>query len=66
MKNIKKCKLKTIIMLIMIVSVYSSCKPKCKYCHTEINGIKSPPQELCGEQLIQAEQTAGMVCEDEK
>jgi hypothetical protein len=66
MKKNRVNKLVQLIFLLTVMTTYTACKPRCKNCHTEINGIKSPPQELCGEQLKQAEQTKGMVCEEKK
>ena len=40
----------------------SSCK-RCKKCHSELMGVKSPAYEMCGDQLEQAEKTPTMVCE---
>lgn len=47
----------------VIIVAFSSCGPKCKKCHTEVMGISSPAQELCGEQLEQAMKTPGVKCE---
>lgn len=40
----------------------ASCGAKCKTCQADVMGVKSPEQELCGDQLKQAEKTPGMVC----
>lgn len=52
----------SLMIAISLVTSVSSCK-RCKKCHAEVFGVKSPAQELCGDQLEQAEKTAGMVCE---
>lgn len=39
-----------------------SCK-NCKICHAEMLGVKSPPQEYCGDELKKIQQTPGVVCE---
>jgi len=46
----------------LIVSI-TSCGPKCKQCHVELMGQKSPEQELCGDELKRVEDTGAMVCE---
>jgi hypothetical protein len=45
------------------LTALESCN-NCEICNTEMMGIKSPEQELCGDELKNAEKTPGMVCED--
>lgn len=64
-----KIKLQSMKRLFVLLAVclalsagFSSCK-NCKQCHAEMLGVKSPPQEYCGEQLEQVRKVTGMVCE---
>lgn len=58
--NIKRSAFLLSVFAVM-VSI-QSCGPKCKQCHTEVLGMKTPATELCGDQLKQAEKTQGMIC----
>ena len=52
------------ILAVVTAVTLASCGPKCKNCHAEImEGVATPAQELCGEQLKQALKTPGMKCE---
>lgn len=57
---------KALLLLSIIVTLLtslSSCN-QCKKCHANVvAGLQTPTQEMCGEQLKQAEKTPGMVCE---
>ncbi|MFD1258107.1 hypothetical protein ACFQ3S_14965 [Mucilaginibacter terrae] len=47
---------------IVSCAAFTGCK-ECKKCHTEMLGMKSAPQEYCGDDLKKAEQVPGMVCD---
>jgi hypothetical protein len=52
------------ILAVVTAVIFTSCGPKCKKCHAEVmEGVATPAQELCGEQLEQALKTPGMKCE---
>ncbi len=48
---------------VTLLTSLSSCN-QCKKCHANVvAGLETPKQEMCGDQLKQAEKTPGMVCE---
>jgi len=44
------------------IAGFASCS-NCGQCHTEVMGVKSPSQKLCGDDLKRAQQMPGMICE---
>ena len=52
-----------VIAIFSFAFTFSSCGPKCKKCHMDLMGVKTPEQEMCGDQLEQAKKTTGMICE---
>jgi len=56
-----KC-MQTGLWAALLLLSLSQCGPKCKTCHAEVMGVKTPEKELCGEELQKAEETTGIIC----